>query len=141
MTRKPTPDDSTPSTGVAIIPNPPATKSARHRLTDDDRAEIVRLSAERMKMADIAQKIGCSTASVANIVRGAGHGRATRSVSELVSTTSAISPIQRRLIAVGLATVLGEAVDEDELIDLKLAVEDKRSEAERQVRERLLEIL
>ena len=84
---------------------PPAATNTRRRLTDEEHAEILRMAAERVPSATIAERIGTSYATVLNHLKAAGLGGKSRTTT--APLPSPLSPLQLALIEIGAAAVQG----------------------------------
>lgn len=113
------------SNAVALVPTA-AAKGTRKRLTDGERAEMLRLSAEKMTGKDIAAKFGVSLGTVYSVIRPAKDSISTETPA---SATGGLTDIQRKVFDIGLYVIENGTVPDDLVNEVKSAMEADKAEA------------
>lgn len=111
-----------------------STSSTRRRLTDDDRANILKMHADSMSIAMIAASIPTSINTVRNTLMAAGAltGRTRAAPINMLNET------QKRLLSFAVATLMGDSIDETERNELKQVLNEKVEAARREAVQRAL---
>ena len=123
---------------------PPKSATAR-RLSDFERAEILRLHAEGKKLAQIASAVKTSIGTVQNVLKKRGAvGRAPKAwVAKPAEPAAApeasegVTEFQDRIIQVGISYILDGTADPTEVEALKPVLKEKLEQRIREARKTL----
>jgi hypothetical protein len=132
-------DDAPDTSPVAESAQPAAPAAADGskrgiRLTDEQRAEILRLKAEGHANNRIAEIVATTPATVGRVLAVAGGGAATQRRRE-PAPAGGMSETQRRIYDVGLNYLLKSAQSEDEVAALRTLLDEQVTASVKQAEE------